>query len=418
MISVPSQVTIGSIDTALGQLHEDPDSALSIPSTLSCRSILSSASYIQFLLTWAGLSGTKEIVLTVKSHEDIPFLGTSAETLIPLVLARKVSVHNLEKDSLDEVDLTQIRKKGLELFAQLQGGLPIQKDLFGTDEFESNTIPRKGSRVHLIAADATQDYCSPNWFYRGPKEARKLRGPADFPSLVRSVIKLVRARSVRSSGAWLDGLSDDLGSMLYELIDNTHKWGRHGINEEPVHSIRGALFDLRFDFPGNQIRLADIAKEIPLIGEFISFHQTQPKTRNLGLFEVSVFDGGIGLPQRELSRIETKVPTIEQEYEATRTCLQKWGSTSGERGRGLGLDRVLDLAARHCGFIYLRTGRLALYRDFANNPASILSGEQIGGFEKHRLDDATTHNNYPTTRHKVAGTLFTVVLPFNASTST
>jgi hypothetical protein len=243
-----------------------------------------------------------------------------------------------------------------------------------------------------------------------------MRNSAEFSSLARSTIKLIGVKSASNMLSAFDGILDDLGAMLFELVDNTHRWGRHGLKNELLQSIRGVLFDVRYDYPGNHTRLADIASDIPLINDFISFHQRHPATSDLGLLEISVFDGGIGIPSRELERCEVLSPTLADEYDATIACLKKWGTTSGQKGRGLGLDRVLELTSKLKGFVYLRTGRLKLYRDFANKPdAQHVAPGEIEGGQRHQLENAFNDSDDLVECPSTKGTLFSIVLPFNAS---
>lgn len=418
MISVPQRLTLNSIDGIIARVRANPEAVLSFPSEIELRSILSSAAYIQFLLTWASISQKREIQFTVSKQDHIAFLSRAPETLIPILLSRKVSVRTPNSPVPVEFDVTNQRQEGLELFAPTRG-IAVQQSLFGPDEPEFCNVPRKGPKVHLLMSDDDFRHQFSHWFYTGSPEARQLRDADDFASLVRNVLNLVSAHSVRKFGQWVDGLSESLGYMLYELIDNTHKWGRHGAEGQLIKSMRGTVFDVKFDYPGNRTRVADIANDIPLIADFIRYHSNLPETRDLGLLEMSVFDGGIGIPARELNRRKQKNASIQQEYEATLGCLRKWGTTSGQPGRGLGLDRVLELTSQRRGFVYLRTGRLILYRDFANQPASTGNGDApaASGFEIHAMHDGTTHSVEPTAQSLVSGTLFTVVLPFNAATA-
>jgi hypothetical protein len=415
MISIPPTLTLGSIDTLLKKVLDAPEAGLRFPAKIELRSMLSSAAYIQFLLTWARFSNNREVQFTVAKHEHLPFLASAPETVLPLLLAKKASFRLGQSNIFEPIDITDLKNKGLDIFAPIEGG-GIQKSLFGNDEPEFNDIPSKGPKVHLLAADGEFSHAYPNWFYSGARESRQIRDADDLSSLVRNVLNLIRNHSINRYGSWVDGLSENLGSMLYELIDNTHKWGRQNTSGEPIAMFRGALFDVKFDHPGDKTRMANIATDIPLIADFVTYHSQQPQTRNLGLMEMSVFDGGIGLPTRELLRRGQVEPTIQQEYEATLSCLKKWGTTSGQKGRGLGLDRVLELASSRQGFVYLRTGRIVLYRDFANQPTS--SQEESNknlAFEKHMLFDGASQGNTPTENISVCGTLLSVILPFSAS---
>ncbi|MES2735928.1 MAG: hypothetical protein V4672_06385 [Verrucomicrobiota bacterium] len=413
MIKVPQEISLTSVDELIDKVNQNEDEELQFPRRIDQRSILASAAYIQFLLTWAQRSSTRKIQFTVGSKEECMFLPKAAETLIPILLGKVVSILSTQTAQPIQIDLPKAREEGLNTFAPVQG-VAIQQNLFGPDEPEFSDLPRKGPKVHLLMSDADFRHGFSHWFYTGSQDSRQLRDAGDLASLVRTALELLRNHSTKKFGSWTEGLPEIMGDMLFELIDNTHKWGCSNLKREPIKSLRGVLFDVKFDYPGNRTRVADIAVDIPLISEFIGYHQ-QSKP-DLGLLEMSVFDGGIGLSARELERQGNQNPTIEKEYEAALACLRKRGTTSGQPGRGLGLDRVLDLAAKRKGFVYLRTGRLILYRDFANHPASFdETASNATAFEKHILNDRTTQSSVPTTHSSVVGTLFTVILPFNAA---
>lgn len=415
MIRVPQEISLASVDDLIDKVNQTEDEELHFPRRIDQRSILASAAYIQFLLTWAQHSTSRMIRFTVGSKEECLFLPKAAETLVPLLLAKSISVLSSQTGQPLEVDVAKARGEGLKMFAPVQG-VAVQQNLFGLDEPEFSELPRKGPKVHLLMSDEDFRHGFSHWFYSGSQDSRQLRDAGDLTSLVRAVLELLRTQSTKKFGSWTDGLPEIMGDMLFELIDNTHKWGRSNLKGEPIKSLRGVLFDVKFDYPGNKTRVADIAVDVPLVSEFIQYHQRL--NVDLGLLEMSVFDGGIGLPARELERQGKNNPTVEEEYEAALACLRKWGTTSGQPGRGLGLDKILNLAAQRKGFVYLRTGRLILYRDFANQSASSdETASNASTFEKHILYDRSTLSRSPTAHPAVSGTLFSVILPFNVTPS-
>lgn len=415
MISIPKQLTLDVIDGLLGELRENPAGNLRLPRELTFRSILTTAAYNQLLLTWARQSIEREVEFYGGTSDDIAFLPKAPETVVPLLLAKKALFWGPENHAIEYQKLRQLRQEGLDQFAPIKG-VPIQASLFGSDEPTFHSLPRKGQKVQLLISDADFRHDAPHWFYSGLKEARKLRDASDLASLVRSVLTLIRDVSVRRYGSWVDKLPEILGDMLYELVDNTDKWGKHTVRKEPIQLLRGVLFDVRFEYSGNKTRLMEVASGIPLLESFIGFHSNPEHMPNLGLLEMAVFDSGEGMASWELTKRDQLNPSIEQEYAATLDCLKKWGTTSGQTGRGLGLDRVLNLAAMRKGFVYLRTGRLILYRDFANNPASDSENINANTFDRHVLYDWDSQSESPSEQNPVDGTLLSVVLPFSAST--
>lgn len=416
MIQIPQVLSIASVDGLLAQVRSDPNAVLCFPSVFDFRSMLSTGAYIQFLITWGQISESRTIRFQLASQDHIRFLPESPETLLPMLLADEVTIQLKGSAEVELLDRASNVKQGLDRFAPTTG-VAIQRALFGPDEPEFSSIPTKGPKIHLLMSDRHGRHGTSHWFYKGSGDARQLRDADDFTTLVRNVISLMADRSTKKFGTWVDGLSDTLGMMLFELIDNTHRWGRQNLDGEPIRSVRGVVFDVKFDYAGNQTRLSDVAKSLPMLGDFIRFHNSQSTTPNLALLEMTVFDGGVGLPTRELRRRNCVSPSVDEEFEATRACLQKWGSTSGQRGRGLGLDRVLELTMQRQGFIYLRTGRLALYRDFATNPATAeeSNNSASGSIQPNRLLERASSDASEQLDPRLDGTLFSIVLPFSAT---
>jgi hypothetical protein len=122
--------------------------------------------------------------------------------------------------------------------------------------------------------------------------------------------------------------------------------------------------------------------------------------------ELSVFDSGPGLASRWLSKPLTDDVTAVDELAACFSCLRKHKTTSGASNRGLGLYDVMRTLDELHAFTRLRTGRLALFRNFVASP--LQADEQSNG---PTLFDWHSASTVPTKLPQSTGTLFTMVIP-------
>jgi len=404
---IPKKLHIEKIEELFSEIFSSPDPFLQISNDLQLRSILSTAAYVQLITTWMRNSAEGKVRLNVKTENEVLFLPKAPETVIPLLLAQSIEVFS-GKNKPIALEVKSLIKEALQHFAPT-GGTPFQAELFSAEKPLFSEIPSKGPKALLLASDRHLEHGTPNWFYSGNPAHPTLRNPSDLAGLCSAVLSSISRTAGLTFGTWVDGFSDDLGSLIYELFDNTHRWARHSPDMVPQEYLRGAVFDIRHEYPGAKSRIKDVASDIPLIKPFIDYHSSDKNYKRLGLLEISIFDGGPGLASWDLHKNGNTSPTVSEESEAVTRCLKKWGTTSGQQGRGLGLDRVLQITSERKGFVYIRTGRLRLHRDFANNPVS--RETEVDNIALHNLSGLFSNDEFP----EVAGTQVSLVLPFSSA---
>jgi hypothetical protein len=195
-----------------------------------------------------------------------------------------------------------------------------------------------------------------------------------------------------------------LGVLLYELIKNTNDWGRTDLGNAPLRpSLRGILFT-RFNMLISGA-LASAGGNAQL-ESFVNHMGNQSKDGYVRFLELSIFDSGPGLAARWLNRVMNADVPLSDELEACFACLSKHRTTSGASTRGLGLYDVMKTLQDLRAYVRLRTGRLALCRNFVDAP--LQHSEQINGPE---LYDWTNESSVPTSMAPTEGTLFSIVIP-------
>ena len=234
---------------------------------------------------------------------------------------------------------------------------------------ELSTVEVKGSKLVLVVADN---------HHRVPKSApfvklTKKQDPAyraerkeifigDFRQYLARCFRHANASPLTANDA------DDILSIIYELFANTEEWGASDINQKPLtDSLRGVLAEvIPLGILRDQISQGRHRFQKHLSNYFEQISQLDLAATHI--YNVSIFDTGVGLAQRQLGRFVTKIDSPESEYQEVLTCLRRHGSSSGDPTRGVGLFEVMKLLTHVKGFLQLRTGRLGLFRNFIDDP--------------------------------------------------
>jgi hypothetical protein len=137
----------------------------------------------------------------------------------------------------------------------------------------------------------------------------------------------------------------------------------------------------------------------------------------LSFLEISVFDLGSGfasvLSQSPIGAILNM--TIKEEVNIVKSCLTKNNTTASNSPyqRGLGLNNVLKTLNNN-GFIRIRSGRTALYRDLISAP---YQEAQENGNDVLLFDWQNETTGYFDKMDWSAGSLLTFLLPLDFNSS-
>jgi hypothetical protein len=259
----------------------------------------------------------------------------------------------------------------------------------------------RGSGVLLACFDRTSLANLPAFYFR----SGQLKGNREYQSLVN---ELIERTAPDPAITHVDASTQQgLEAILCELIRNTHQWARDDERGARItRSVRGLLFEAH-NAPTEEFLAA--VDGCPPLQVYVNHTRFAHEGGRQRFLEMSVFDSGPGLASRWLSR-GTESMSLDEEYDACLKCLLKHGSSSNDRGRGLGLHHVMRTLTALGGFLRVRTGRLSLYRDFEEAPylerQSRPDREEV---ELHDWQSQTTSQR--TMGSAVAGTLYTMLFP-------
>jgi hypothetical protein len=337
--------SINAIEALYRPLQSAPHNLdLSIPTTTTDAHLGAIGSLIQFISTWAKRCPSGHLLMHDKDEKKLKLhitnLSSTHHGLVALLASRAV--------------LSSDKRLDLSLEAEIAALLVLSV-------MRDNSLGYvTGPELLLICADATTLCRMPQLYHDLPELQGKVRSQEEFVELAGASFDRLSKLYKRSEGLRED-LKQELGTVLYELFKNTDLWATTEIDNSPVErSVRGIRLELT---TCRNLRLESLADQ----------HQqyVDRMTALLGerdLLEIAVFDSGPGLASRALERTPDERTSLHDEYLAVIKCLRLHASTTSKSHRGVGLLEVMRSLTRANGFLRIRTGRLALYRDFCSSP--------------------------------------------------
>jgi len=263
----------------------------------------------------------------------------------------------------------------------------------------------RGSKAFLATADHTGVYpeslydisSSPN------PEVRQWDG---FRSLAQQMLLIATVGPEKQKPT--NAVIDNFGTVLWELFKNTHDWARSGSDGNPLQrSIRALRIE---HYSHMHEKHLEMTADEPRLNAYLLHPKMKRADGRSRMIEVSVLDSGPGLAARALRRNAAahSAPSsysISQEYAAVVDCLRTHFSTSAESHRGDGLHQVFLMLHALRGFVRIRTGRLAVCRDFVRDP--YVPSHTAEPF----LLDWQTGSIEPSEASAVEGTVITMLFP-------
>ena len=382
---IAGNATIPIVESYLHQIATSTQHNIMLPGQpIRAAGMGGESALIQFLLTWANRNPNGDVVAPIqlgdpeREAHSIKHLASRAYSFVAMLIARDV----LAADEATSVRTRTNHACSLRVDEMAKG---LKKAAFG-------------HRTFLACVDhSTKAYIPAFYFSDGT-----LRNRVEFCDLAEELLKSRASDYTRQHIH--PSTRRGLGLILYELMKNTHDWGRTDVNNVPLRpSLRGILFT-RFNV-NREGALASAGGNASLNAYVASLGQ-QSRDGYVRFLELSVFDSGPGLASRWLSKSLTERVTAQEELDACFSCLRKHKTTSGASNRGLGLYDVMRTLGELRAYLRIRTGRLALFRNFISSPLQV--EEQSNG---PVMFDWSSASSAPTQMAPSTGTLFTMVVP-------
>ena len=395
---IPSTAIIPNVEASLQKiavLQQETD--LLIPHHLKHDDLSGHASTIQLIATWSQSLQAGDLRTYVPPNdakdEILNRLVGSDHGLVGILMAKRV----VDRSG---TDITRAARTAA-----------IQR----LQRINQTSYRRRGSSDLILAADHTSQrqpmalYATAN---RSGQPEVEVGGQRMFGAVAR---RMVDTSTVgQSRHPQLIAQTETIAKILKELFSNTHDWARNDAasGNDILPSVR-AIRAEGVSYPEAKMRA--IAHGSPPLGTYLMGQNRHQRSDDLPtpmhrFLEISVLDTGPGLTARSLRQQGlTSSTTIDDEYTATLRCLSKHSTTSTNldtiKRRGIGLHLVMECLTQLHGFMRIRTGRLALYRNFRTNPYLPDTGDAPSVF------DWETNSRVLTQHSWVSGTLISILLP-------
>lgn len=386
-LKLTREINVSRIEALLDKISDHPNQDIQIYESLNGASVGGEAALLQLLISWASRSPRNRLLLQLNSQDNdfvhqIEKLSRRAFGFVAMLMANDVLT----------ADQVSCRMEGFRACGERVERIQKSPNL---EESLENSL--YGHRTFLPCVDhSTKSKISPFYYSNG-----QFRERIEF----RLLVELLLQR--RGAGDFVQNnqeIVDGLGSILFELVHNTHDWARTDLDQCPLRkSIRGILFT-KFSLPTSGIpRAAGTNKGIAAYMTTLSNRNSSDRIR---FVEMSVFDSGPGLAARWLAEPVSDALAISKEHEACIACFGKHTTTSHESYRGLGLYDVMQTLNQLSGFLRIRTGRIAMMRDFISFPLN--ESERKSG---PILPLAPEHEGRSNGLADTVGTIITMLFP-------
>ena len=360
MLHFPATAFSRPLEDFLKLVKAAPGQAMKMPIQLRWGGGLgASAQTIQVIAGWALMPDSSRDLRLPRSFAESEKTRERFASTLPGMAA----LYFAEKIQCD--DLSFGRFKALEAVAPRI--LAMQSGTF------RDTLRGQGSALCCFMG-AKNEYLGALYARPSPGDVREV---ADFQKLLGRILEQLSIRN----DALDEGQLNYLSGLLYQLFLNADEHGSYdSLGERFVTGMRGISIRL--------LPINDVASLINVAGDDTSLKAyllkqaakvtkprealtpgTQLPFEPMQFLELSVFDTGPGLGLRWLAEKSgfTKYSdfSLEQEFEAVKTCFQKHSTTKASQFKGQGLTMALMAMRKLDAFMTLRTGRLSLIQDFS-----------------------------------------------------
>lgn len=354
MVNFPKSLTIVACEELIKNINnEEVDDALLLPVDTAKYAFGGLASAIQAAITWGRKSNNRKLMLreSKKPHED------SIEEVIKR--PHKFTAAMFAKSILtDKTEVSDLRKQ---VNTTAKAAIEHQaKNIYGQHH---------GRLCWFAFVDHSSKGFDRNFYIDTPEMKPELRQPAQIQAIISAMVD--KSSLVAGGGKSLDKDDlDHLGRIFYELFLNTHEHGsREHTRSEWIKPGMRVIYTYG-------INLNDEGVEGMLCNEPVLTNYLDAQDPNIEkiyrFIEISIIDSGLGYCGRWLADYgklnNTANLSIKEEYEVFKKCFTFRQTSSSKDYKGHGLPVVMDRLTRLKGFIRIRSGRLALFRDFISNP--------------------------------------------------
>lgn len=342
MITLPKTLTVEACEEVISSLQGDTASPLEL--SVDSRSFAFSglATAVQCAITWGRRSEDRKLFLkpTVKGLEgEFSDILDRPHKFVASMFARYI----FNQD--DDVRASFNRLASSKIDAQ-------QRNQYGNN---------KGQLCWFTFVDHSSKGFDRN-FYLESKDA--LPAPRQVEQIKAIINSMIDKSMPGGAKAPNEDARDQIGRIFYELFLNSHEHGsRDRIRVQWIKPGIRVIYTNGITLTSDGIE--GTLKEDPILSKYVE--KGEGRSRYM---EISIIDSGLGYFSRWLEDNKQcdYEKNLRSEYQVFQKCFSFRQSSSGMEHKGNGLPVVMDRLTKLKGFMRIRSGKLALYRNFILAP--------------------------------------------------
>lgn len=389
MITLPRHTTFAGLEKFLSDVRQSPSQDLRLPAQIAYGGAFSfSAVAVQCIATWARLhEGRRRLQLAANFADDETTQARIAGSLFSmcgLYFAQEVAAG----------DTIISRSQALEAVAPR---------VFAMQDYQYQNTLRGTSSALCCFEGAKLEFLNPLYVVpqRGRSDLTTIRSESDFASILP---QMLNGCSADASSALTSDQNYALAQLVHQLfknadvhtaIDASGNGYDSGVRGIQVREIRITDEKMRAAFVSedhallaylSKVGRRDVARKQGSLSKSATL-EAWPSSR---FIEITVFDTGPGLALRWLARKKgiTRYAEVDraEELDAVKECFQLHATTHSTAMKGDGLPIAIGAMRELNAFMFLRTGRLALYQDFSSGSHTVFAPRQR--YRTQRLAEA------------------------------
>lgn len=404
MITIDTRTNVIALETFYQELAKGKQDIL-LTKKLSKNEFGLVPQIIQFIASWF-LQNDGKLIIDIEVSEDLASLDITSDSFLELAL-------RYVKDFYDLEYFYPVVVYCWSRDIEDRNGKSLKRLLRRVNELTNEKMHRqeagRGPTSVLVNVDHVQQSKGLlSSFYRGDEF---IDDEFSFDFALERPFKKLLLQNTSLAKASIVKRRQELIEAIYELMKNTHEWGRTNMaNGLLKQSVRGLYLDYHY------LTIAQFHQknaDFPGLVKYFSSTNFQPDSEGrLAFIEISVFDTGVGFASRYSGKRLADIPT-DQQVAIVKQCLMVHKtSASGVNKikKGKGLDRILRILNRR-GVFLLRTGNTFLFRNLLSSQYS--SAEILGPENIDLFDRVSDSNHQFTDFGKAIGSVVTLIYPLN-----
>lgn len=395
-IHLPKTLTFDACEKFIREVSACPDSSLVLPNETKGSAFGGMAAAIQAVGTWGRKSNSRQLIIkdSSRSEED------RVEEIVnkPHKFAAAMLSNSIESESENP---SGWREK---IYIASSSALDEQaRNRFG--QFH-------GPLCWFSFVDHSRKGLDKNFYRDSVGSTRQPRSDDQIESVIVAMVE----RSLKVAGRARPLTAETtkaIGRIFLELFLNTHQHGSRGeLRSVWLEPAVRTIYTNGINLTKKGVEGA--LREEPALSAYLDGLNIDFQSGGKGRFiELSIVDSGLGYSGRWIADQEPDLKedslSLEEEYRIFRKCFNFRGSSTGNDEKGMGLPEVMLSLSAVKGFMRVRSGRLALFRDFNLNPYDPKESREFSDWETLRLA-----NERISLMPRAAGVAVTLLIPLEA----